>query len=598
VEQLQTRSVRLCVADDEPLETSVFQYNRDGILIVSLERTVLTANQAFAVLSGYGIAELIGMNLDTLCSTAVSPKALIDICQELQANGRWAGETLGRKKNGEDQSINLTIVRVNRADKDFYIYTCIDVAGPSYAQARIEHMAFFDSLTGLPNRAYLVKHFASLTANVNSAPRTLAVVFLDLDGFKEINDTFGHTAGDTMLVQLAQRMSAGSASDTLICRFGGDEFILVLPDHDEERAARCMTELLMRISQPVSLEGQDISVTASVGISHYPKDGVDAETLVRHADTALYYAKANGKNTIVNFGLEMDVALSRRFGLLTALRCALERDEFVLRFQPIMDSATGTVVAAEALLYWNHPQFGTIGPSSFISLAEESGLIESIGEWVLDEALAHYSMWETRGFPRLGLAVNVSGFQVRRLENIEQKIRAAVAAGVIDPRKLTLEITERHFMHNLKTGLSVLQSLSATGVGLAIDDFGTGYSNLNYLKDLPITEIKIDISFIRNLVGDAGDRVIVKAIVDLSRSLSLRVVAEGVETAEQLAILKDYGCDDVQGFLFSRPIPSEEFVEFVLRNNQASTAAAENRHHNRRRGDLGRRPGLLSQAPG
>ncbi|MDR3385659.1 MAG: EAL domain-containing protein [Rudaea sp.] len=450
-------------------------------------------------------------------------------------------------------------------------------------------MAFFDSLTGLPNRAYLIKHFASLSADIDATHRTLAIVFLDLDGFKEINDTFGHTVGDTMLVQLAQRMSTNSAADTLVCRFGGDEFILLLPDGDDGLATRCIREMLVRISQPVLLEGQHVSVTASAGISHFPKDGMDAESLVRHADTALYYAKANGRNTVVNFSLEMDVALSRHFGLLTALRLAIERDEFVLRFQPIMNTASGMVVAAEARVYWNHPQFGTIGPSTFITFAEESGLIKAIGEWVLDEALAQYAMWETRGLPKLDLAVNVSGFQVRRLEAIERKILAAVAAGVIEPQKLTLEITERHFVHNLKTGVPVMQSLSNRGVGLAIDDFGTGYSNLNYLKDLPITEIKIDISFIRNLVGDAGDRVIVKAIIDLSRSLHLRVVAEGVETAEQLAILREYGCNHVQGYLFARPIPSEEFVEFVLGCKETGTEAAEYMVLERRRGDPPRR---------
>jgi diguanylate cyclase (GGDEF)-like protein/PAS domain S-box-containing protein len=597
VKQLQVPRSTPALLGEQRLEAHVFEFSRQGILIVSRHHTILSINQAFAALSGYGISELAGTNVDTLCSSSLGNKPFSKICDDVQMDGHWVGETVARKKSGEDQSIDLTIVRVKSADEDFYIFTCGDVAGPSYAQARIEHMAFFDSLTGLPNRAYLIKHFASLTAEVNAARRTVAIVFLDLDGFKEINDTFGHTAGDAMLVQLAQRMSADGASDALVCRFGGDEFILVLPDHDEVRAVRRMNELLLRLSQPVSMEGQNVSVTASVGISHFPKDGSDAETLVRHADTALYYAKANGKNTIVNFGIEMDVALSRRFGLLTALRSAIERDEFVLRFQPIMNPLTGVVVAAEALVYWNHPQFGTIGPSSFISLAEESGLIEAVGEWVLDEALAQYSMWEPQGLPQLGLAINVSGFQVRRLETIEQKIRTAIAAGVIDPHKLTLEITERHFMHNLKSGLPVLQALSARGIGLAIDDFGTGYSNLNYLKDLPITEIKIDISFIRNLVGDAGDRVIVKAIVDLSRSLRLRVVAEGVETTEQLDILKEFGCDHVQGFLFSRPISSEQFVEFALSRNQYSSKPAKSKRHYRRVGDVGERVASLAQEP-
>ena len=550
------------------LKASVFESSREGIVIASGERVIVAANQAFATLSGYSVAELIGMSVDMLRSVAHSAETFAKVWPDALIDDHWVGETLCRKKNGEDQPIELTIVSVKNEDASeaFYTYTCADIAGRAYAEARIQHMAFFDSLTGLPNRAYLIKQFENLTANFGTAQRTLAVVFLDLDGFKEVNDTFGHSAGDVMIVQLVQRICADLSKDTLVCRFGGDEFILILPDHDEERATRFMRDVLVRVSQPVALEGRDIAVTASAGISIFPKDGTDVESLVRYADTALYYAKANGKNTIVNFSPEMEVALSRRFDLLAALRTAIERDEFVLRFQPIMDATNGTVVAAEALVYWEHPRYGTVGPSSFIPLAEESGLIEAVGEWVIDEAFAHYALWEARGLPPLGLAINISGFQVRRLETIENKIRDAMAAGLIDPHNLTLEITERHFVHNLKSGLPVLQSLSAIGVGLAIDDFGTGYSNLNYLKDLPITEIKIDISFIRDLVLDVGDRVIVKSIVDLSRSLHLNVVAEGVETAEQLEILKEYGCNHVQGFLFARPIPAEEFVDFVLQH--------------------------------
>ena len=561
---------------DLRLKASVFESSREGIVIASGERVVLAANQAFAALSGYSIAELVGMSVDTLRSASLDVEKFTSAWPDVQINEHWVGETLCRKKNGEDQPIELSIVSVRdqHTGETFFTYTCADVAGRAYAEARIQHMAFFDSLTGLPNRAYLIKRFESLTAELGTARRTLAVAFLDLDGFKEVNDTFGHSAGDTMIVQLAQRMCADASSDILVCRFGGDEFILILSDQDEEQATRFMRELLVRISQPVALEGRDIAVTASAGICMFPKDGSDVESLMRYADTALYYAKANGKNTVVIFSPEMEVALSRRFDLLAALRSAIERDEFVLRFQPIMDAANGVVVGSEALVYWDHPRFGTIGPSTFIPLAEESGLIEAVGEWVLDEALAQYAMWETRGLPKLGLAINVSGFQVRRLETIEKKIRAAAAARVIDPHKITLEITERHFVHNLKSGLPVLQSLAASGVGVAIDDFGTGYSNLNYLKDLPITEIKIDISFIRNMVRDVGDRVIVKAIVDLGRSLHLGVVAEGVETAEQLEILKEYGCNEVQGFLYARPLPSEEFVDFVLRCIQTNGNAA------------------------
>jgi len=563
----RSKSIDLC------LQARVFESSNEGIVIASRKRVVVAANAAFARLSGYTIAELVGMKLDSLRAAATGMDVLGRIASPGSTERRWVGQALGRTKAGREQPIELSIVRITheRSREKFYICTCADVAGRTYAEARIQHMAFFDSLTGLPNRAYLVKRFESLAAGAAAAGGNLAVVFLDLDGFKEVNDTLGHTAGDAMIAQIAQRMCAGASPDTLVCRFGGDEFILILSGRDGKQAACRVRELLARISKPVTLEGRNICVTASAGISVFPKDGSDVERLVRHADTALHQAKTNGKNTIVTFSLEMDVALSRRFDLLSALRSAVDRDELVLRFQPIIDTANGAVVAAEALVYWDHPKFGMIGPATFIPLAEESGLIEAVGEWVLDAALEEYSTWEARGLPKIGLAVNVSGFQLSRLDRIESRIRAAAAAGIIEPRNLVLEITERHFVHNLKAELPALQSLCGNGVGLAIDDFGTGYSNLNYLKDLPITQIKIDISFIRNLVGDAGDRVIVKAIVDLARSLRLRVVAEGVETAEQLEILQEYGCTDVQGFLFSRPLPSEEFIGFV-RSRHATEA--------------------------
>ena len=557
---------------DLRIKASVFESSREGIIIASEEQVILASNEAFAKLTGYSIAELIGMNVDAMLSASVAREIISKAAPQIPVKDHWVGETLCRKKNGEDHPIELSIVAVREdfTGGTFYTYTCADVAGRAYSEARIQHMAFFDSLTGLPNRAYLLKRFESMTADIGSSHRTVAVVFLDLDGFKEINDTFGHSAGDVMIKQVAQRLSKHASADTLVCRFGGDEFIIVLPDFQEEQAVAYLRELLARVRQPISLEGRDIAVTASAGISSYPRDGLDVESLVRYADTALHYAKSNGKNTVVTFSPDMAVALSRRFDLLAALRSAIDRDEFVLRFQPIMDAAKGVVVAAEALVYWEHPKFGTVGPSTFIPLAEESGLIEAVGEWVITEALANYAMWETYGLPKLGLAINVSGFQVRRLDTIQQIVSDAVAAGVIDPHMLTLEITERHVVHNLKSGLPVLQALSARGVGLAIDDFGTGYSNLTYLKDMPITEIKIDISFVRNMVRDLGDRVIVKAIIDLGRSLRLGVVAEGVETIEQLEILMEYGCNRVQGYLFSKPLQAEAFVNFVLDYVQAA----------------------------
>ncbi len=544
----------------------VFEASCEGIFIASRERQILAANQAFATLSGYTIAQLTGMTVARLRAPSMSVDAVTEIQRDVCRTGHGRREVVGRTRLGEDQHVELSIVRIldESNNKYVYIYTCRDITERQRAEARMRHAAYFDVLTGLPNRSRLNAAFPDILAVVRTGRRKLAVVFLDLDGFKGINDTLGHSAGDAMIHALAQRISASMPKESLVCRFGGDEFVLVLPGSDETKAHECVDALLERVSNPVWLEGREVAVTASAGISVYPKDGTDAESLIRHADTALYHAKAKGKNMAVAFDLDMDVALSRRFELLNALRSALQHQQFGLRFQPIVDVHSGMVVGAEALVYWNHPQFGVIGPSTFIALAEESGLIESLGEWVMDEAFHHYGIWRAAGLEPIYLAINVSGFQLRRLEKLQAKISEAVGSGVIDADRIVLEITERHVVHDVETCLPILRALSNDGVGLAIDDFGTGYSNLGYLKELPITQIKIDMSFVQGLVSNAGDRAIVKSIIDLARNLQVSVVAEGVETLEQLAILREYGCTKVQGFLFARPLAPEALIKFVV----------------------------------
>lgn len=556
------------------LAASVFEASHAGILIADRGRRIISVNNAFVGMSGYSADELTGRPVGDLRSARASADFDTAVWREVHRKGLWRGELVGRKKSGADYPFEVSVVRVPDPEGRtvFYIYTCVDIADRKYAEARIHHLAYFDPLTGLPNRSYLNAHFDTMIAAARAANEPLAVVFLDLDGFKEVNDTLGHTVGDAMLKQHARRLRAGVPESTLICRFGGDEFVMLLPGATRTQAVRQARDLIARIDQPLPIEGRDIQVTASAGISIFPDDAADAESLVREADVALYRAKERGKNTVVAFTADMDLSNSRRFDLLSALRGALDQQQFGLRFQPIMDTATQRVAGIEALVYWNHPVLGTIGPSTFIALAEESGLIEALGAWVLEEALRHYQAWMAAGLPSVYLSVNISAMQLRKPQMIQTLILDALRAGVIAPGKLVLEMTERQIVRDLKTSLPVLEVLAARGVGLAIDDFGTGYANFGYLRDLPVSQIKIDMSFIRNVVTDTGDRAIVNAIVGLGRSLHLDVVAEGVETADQLEILRSCGCTAVQGFLFAKPLPAEAIVAFILHHESSSTS--------------------------
>ena len=555
------------------LAATVFESNHhQGILIVNADGNIVSANRAFAQLSGYAVEELIGRAVGSLRSPEVEPAMYAQIWQTVKTVGHWRGESVGRTRGGEDHPIDLSIVRVPDPDNQtvYYIYSGSDISERRYAAARIQHLAYIDVLTGLPNRSFANAHFETLIVSARAVLQTLAVVFIDLDGFKEVNDELGHAAGDKVIIEQAQRLRGGLDDGDVLCRFGGDEFLLLLPGRDGAQAMEMARRLIARLGQSLSLDQRELKVTASAGISVFPFDAGDAETLIRAADTALYRAKAQGKNMVVQFRMDMDRVVARRFDLLNALRKATEHQEFELRFQPIIDAASGAVIGAESLVYWNHPQQGVIGPSTFIALAEESGLIETLGAWVVDAAVRHYADWMQRGIPPIYLSMNVSTLQLRAPFVFQKRLDDALDRGLIAADCLMLEITERQIVHDLAGKLPLLKAWSDRGIGLAIDDFGVGYSSLAYLKNLPLTQIKIDLAFIRNLTTDRADREIVKAIVDLGRSLNLGVVAEGVESDEQLAVLRECGCPALQGFLFAKPLQSAAFIEFALHRQRAS----------------------------
>ena len=439
-----------------------------------------------------------------------------------------------------------------------------DITDKKRAEADIENLAHFDQLTGLPNRALLNDRVKYLLSRAERENEPLAVIFLDLDHFKNINDSLGHTIGDKLLIEIARRIQDGIRDEDTVSRLGGDEFIILFPNTDSNSAMLIATKLITTISQPFIIGPNELIITPSIGIALYPDDGKDFETLLKNADTAMYRVKSDSRNSFHFFTQEMQEHLSRNLLLVNALRHALERNELEVYYQPQVDIVDGRIVGAEALLRWNHPELGMIPPSEFIPLAESSGQIIEIGEWVLRTATRQTKEWMERGFLPMVVAVNVSAIQFRQL-NFTTLVTDILDEIGLPPEYLELELTEAVTMHNPKLAIDIMNKLHAQGVRMSIDDFGTGYSSLSYLKKFKVYKLKIDQSFIRDIATDSEDRAIVTAIIDMAGNLGLHTIAEGVETAEQLAFLRLHGCNEIQGYYFSKPLPAKQFSEFVLK---------------------------------
>ncbi|HEX5353057.1 MAG TPA: EAL domain-containing protein [Rhodanobacteraceae bacterium] len=544
------------------IAASVFEAGSDGIVISDAQDRMLSVNRAFLGMTGYRQEELIGHLLGDM---QIDPDSARAREQALRESGAWSGELAWRLHNGEAKVLDTStdVVRDAAGEIVFRIHVCIDTAELRYAQARIRHLAYFDALTGLPNRTHLRGQFEQALATARYAGQPLAVVFFDLDNFKEINDTAGHSVGDDVICAVAQRLGQRLREEDVLCRFGGDEFLLLLPNTDAAAAEALTAQLMEELCKPVNIEGRVLDIAASAGFSMFPDDALDAETLVREADTALFRAKEEGGNNVQRFQAWMGEAVSWRHDMQAALRVAIVRSQFVLRYQPIVDVRAQRVAGVEALLYWNRPGMGVVGPSTFISLAEESRLIEPIGAWVVNEACAQVAAWKRAGMPAFYVAINVSGLQLRVAGKFQEHLADAMRMHGIVNDDLVLEITERHLVQDVKGGLPVLESLTASGIRVSVDDFGTGYSNLESLKNLTVSQIKIDRTFVRNLMTEVGDRAIVRSIIALGRGLGLQVVAEGVENVEQRKLLREFGCDLQQGFLYTRPLPAAKVPAFV-----------------------------------
>ncbi|MBS1143004.1 MAG: diguanylate cyclase/phosphodiesterase with sensor(s) [Proteobacteria bacterium] len=440
--------------------------------------------------------------------------------------------------------------------------TLLDISSQKVAEQRIRELADYDVLTGLPNRRLLRERFIQLLAAAERERSEIAVVFLDLDHFKRVNDSLGHSVGDELLCEVARRLDSVVRRIDTLARLGGDEFIFAMPGFHAAAATEVARRLIDVFSRPFEIAGHELTITASLGIGIYPHDGLDLETLLKNADTAMYRAKEIGRNTFQFYSSEMNTATLDRLLMESNLRRALAQNEFILQYQPLVNLETGIVIGVEALIRWQHPDLGMIMPDRFIHVAEETGLINPIGDWVLCEACRQAKAWCDEGLPPIVMAVNVAPVQFRQPGFVEM-VAGALASSGLEPGLLELELTERTVMHDADINLGTLSALHRMGVELSLDDFGTGYSSLAYLKRFPVGKLKIDRSFVNDLETDPDDWAIASTIVSMGKSLRMTVLAEGVETAEQLAQLRKMGCNMAQGYLFSRPTSPAGIAEIL-----------------------------------
>jgi diguanylate cyclase (GGDEF)-like protein/PAS domain S-box-containing protein len=553
---------------------SALESTAEGVMICDAERRVVSVNKAFTQITGYAPQEVLGLRPGFMRSARHGDEFYEQIWRQIAETGRWQGEVWRRRKNGETypEWRSISAVEDETGTTTHHVMVFTDVSRFKQDEARLEFLAHHDPLTGLPNRALFRDRCQAALLRARRRETRLGLMFIDLDHFKQINDSLGHDVGDLLLQSVAERLRECVRESDTVARLGGDEFTILLDELQEsEGAARIAEKLLAALTIPFALGGHELFTSASVGISFYPSDGDDVQALLKNADAAMYRAKSLGRNTYQFFAAEMNTEVFETLKLTSRLRLALERNEFVLHYQPIVDLASGKVNALEALLRWNHPELGVVPPSRFISLAEDSGLIIPIGEWVLENACAQMKAWQIKGIAPQRMAVNLSVRQFKQ-KDLAQRIEAILRETGLASHVLELEITESVVMEDPAAAERVLDRLHDIGIHIAVDDFGTGYSSLSYLKQFPIDFLKIDRSFVQDIPNDRDDVAIARAIIALAKALELRVIAEGVETEQQRAFLEAEGCEEAQGYLLSRPIDAEEMECFLRAHAQASIA--------------------------
>lgn len=558
------------------IASEVLRSMGEAVAVFDLDLRFSSINPAFSRITGYGEDEVLGQGAELLESSQHDAGFYRDMRETIAATGQWQGEVWQRRRDGEEYLAALEVNAVSdpHGERSHYVWVVNDITDRKRTEQELRYLANYDTLTGLPNRSMLSERLARAVVRARRQGTRVAVLFLDLDRFKDINDSLGHAAGDRILKSAAARLLATVRPQDTVARLGGDEFTVILEDledrrHAEEVAQRVLDAFLAALE----VEGRsEIIITPSIGISLYPDHALVPTDLLKYADTAMYSAKERGRNTFAFYNETMDAEARRRASLVSALRRALDRREFYLVFQPRMDLEDGRIAGFEALLRWRSEELGEMSPGEFIPVAEETGLILPIGEWVLREACSVLAGWREQGHTALAMSINVSVLQLLR-GHVPELIKELLAEYELPPERIELEVTESMVMANAEQATEVLHQLKALGVLLAIDDFGTGYSSLVYLKRLPIDTLKVDKEFVGDLTTDPDDEAITATIITMAHSLGLNVVAEGVETVEQLQYLHEQRCDEIQGYLLSRPIEESDCLHF-LQHHDAPTLLA------------------------
>jgi len=549
------------------LAAMVYENSSEGMLVTDADNHIVAANPAFTRLTGYELNDVIGKNPSVFSSGRHGPDFYQTMWNELDHTGQWQGEIWDRRKNGEIHAKYLTINTIPNADGSVYrrVALFLDITAQKQSEEFIWHQANFDTLTQLPNRSMFHDR---LEQDIRKAQRTnlaLALLFIDLDLFKEVNDTLGHHIGDLLLVEAAKRITACVRDMDTVARLGGDEFTVILPElHEQGSVERVAENILQKLAEPYRLGEEVIHITGSIGITVYPRDATDAEGLLKNADQAMYVAKNMGRNRFSYFTPALQEAAHSRLRLITDLREAIALQEFSVHYQPIVNLLTGEIHKAEALIRWQHPKRGLVSPSEFIPLAEETGLITLIGDGVFREAARQAKRWRALHHPAFQISVNKSPKQFRESGNTVAAWFDYLHELGLPGDSLTIEITEGLLLNAVSDVTDKLKSYRDGGIQIAIDDFGTGYSSLAYLKQFHIDYLKIDQSFVRDIETDPNDMALSRAIIVMAHALGLKVIAEGVETANQLKLLTDAGCDYAQGYFFSEALPVDRF-EALLR---------------------------------